>query len=206
MAHVTRSALAAAITVAGVAFTTTAQAALVEYDFEASINSAYGSSAVLDAKGIPTSGQLTGSISYDSEGGVSTFWGDTLVYSFGEGALDLTINEVDVDAEGVWLYASAYADTVAAGEIGLDEQVWVTLYLPNQDVRAGSLPTSLQLTNGASITVATCNAGVRAGLTSLTASNAVPELDPASGAAAFALVLGGVALIAARRRRQVLEG
>ncbi len=207
-ASLIRSAVAAAVTLAGLAVSTAAQAAMVSYDFSADIDSLRGNSSSLTQAGIPLDGALTGSFSYDSSGGWSI--GSTTIIASNGGGLTFTVDQVDVDAGGVVLVANARTDQMQVATT--DGQVWVNLYLPNQTVENGSLPTTLSLQPGATLTVGTglplLGSSVSAHLRSLTASGtalSVPELDPASGAASLALLAGGLALLVSRRREASVE-
>ncbi len=193
------AALSGAVALCGVAFSANAHAALVEYDFEAEIDAVYGSEWALSRVGVPTEGPLTGSFSYDTEVGYHLGG-----LTFATEGVKLDVHELDRTGGSRMLSSNAYSENL--GIAGFDRGMWFSLYLPGQDISSGSLPTTLSLQDGATLRIGVGpfrGGSVMAGLTSLNQSGtAVPELDPGSGAASLALVFGGLAMFAPRRRRR----
>jgi hypothetical protein len=206
-------AVAAAVAVAGLGATTAARAELVSYDFTATISQA--DAKEVGAIGLPTTGTISGSFSYDTDkgwyGGSNT-WADP--------TLQLTIDQVSEDASwSTWMAVEYNQQTLTVAEDAKSSGVnyWARLLLTGQpDVTAqdnGALPTSLTLDGAAGGTLTlylsqdfnSGDADLVATLQTLTPSGtspvSTPELDPRSGAGALALMIGAVGVVLGRRRR-----
>ncbi len=188
-----------------------AHAEVVTYNFAALIGSA--DTTELGLVGLPASGQITGSLTYDSDAG---WWGGS--NSYADPSLELTIDQMPpTTTTATWLtveynqgqflihqdqYSSSYT------------QVGARLTLTGQSATIGELPSSLSFGTGSAGTLQLFIGGnfgdvdLSAKLTSLTpagsssAGASTPELDPASGGAVLALVLGGATVLVANRRRR----
>lgn len=195
MAHpiLLRTTVAAATALAGLAFSATAQAETVSYEFTANVTSV--SSPEL-GETLSVGEQLTGSFSYD----------DAAIALGGMADPTLQIDQIEVingENGGVWLLG---ANFFAQAESDYRGNYTVGLFLPNVGLeRDGSLPSSLNYA-GARLEVRYYGLpALSASVTSMSTRSSVPELDPVSGAGALALLAGGVAMMYGRRRRQVLS-
>jgi hypothetical protein len=188
--------------------TTAAQAEVVTYDFTANIDSA--DAAELDLVGLPASGAITGSFAYDTEAG---WWGGS--NSYADPSLALTIDQMPPSTTtATWLAVEYNAGAFTIHQDAYDSsytQIGARIDLSGQEATAGSLPSTLSFGGGAGGLLRLFIGGdfadidLSATLTSLSLAGATstPELDPASGGAAFALLLGGAALVMGNRRRRV---
>ncbi len=195
MAHpvLLRTVVAAATALTGLAFSVTAQAETVSYDFTANVTSV--SSPELGAT-LSVGSQLTGSFSYD----------DAAPAIGGLADPTLQIDQIEVingANGGVILWGSNF---IARAESDYPGSYMVGLFLPNVRLdQDGSLPSSLNAT-GARLEVRYgFLPALSANVSSMTTGSSVPELDPVSGAGAGALLAGGIAMMYGRRRQQVLS-
>ncbi len=195
MAHpvLLRTVVAAATLLTGLAFSVTAQAETVSYDFTANITSV--SSPELRAT-LSVGEQLTGSFSYD----------DAAPALGGMADPTLQIDQIEVingANGGVILWG---ANFIAQAESDYPGSYMVGLFFPNVRLEQdGSLPSSLNAA-GAHLEVRYgFLPALSADVSSMTTASSVPELDPVTGAGALALLAGGIAMLYGRRRQQVLS-
>jgi len=207
MAHpvIIRTVVAAATAMAGLAFSATAQAETVSYDFTANVTNIPSYSALNSE--FDVGDQLTGSLSYDD---AAKIWSSDVDPT-------LQIDQITVNGGVELRYTFSFADwelhPVFSGETPspYPEGSWlsgdwqVRLFFPNVSVEDDwTLPSSLDA-SGAHLEVSYSGwTKLSANVTSMTTRSSVPELDPVSGAGALALLAGGIAMMYGRRRRQVL--
>lgn len=209
-------ALGAASLFSTFALTSLAQAALVSYDFTASINAAKSDKGELALVGLPSSGVLTGSFSFDSNSGWyggSNNWVDS--------SLTFTLDQLPkTTTTATWLAVEYNQDKFTIHQDGYqpqnnNRQVGAQIDLFGQSqIPTGVLPSSLSLGSAGGLLQLFVGGNFSdidlvATITSLTPSGAraavsTPELDPASGGVALVLVLGGGALMLGRRRQDAL--
>lgn len=205
-----RAAISGAATLAVLALATAAHAEVVTYDFTATIDSA--DATEIAAVGLPASGELSGSFTYDTEAGWyggSNMWADP--------SLDLSIDQMpETRTTSAWLaveYNQGEFKLHTDGEDSGHSQVGARLKLSGQEAELGSLPTSLAFGGGAGGVLELFIGGdfgdidTSATITSLSLSGGssaeTPELDPASGSAALVVLFGGAALMMGERRRRL---
>jgi hypothetical protein len=188
-----------------------AHAEVVTYNFAALINSA--DSTELKLVGLPASGQITGSLTYDSDAG---WWGGS--NSYADPSLDLTIDQMPpTTTTATWLTVEYNQGQFLIHQDQYNSsytQVGARLTLTGQSATVGDLPSSLAFGSSSGGTLQLFIGGnfgdvdLSAKLTSLTRAGSAtvgasaPELDPASGGAVLALVLGGATVLVANRRRR----
>lgn len=206
--RIQRASLSSAAALALLAGVSAAQAEIVSYDFTALIDSA--DATELSSVGLPASGELTGSFTYDSSAG---WWGGSNIWA--DPSLDLTIDQMPASTRTSGrVQVQYYGGEFLVHEDAYDSsyaQVGAQVQLSGQNIaNNGTLPSSLSLGGGSAGLLQIFIGGdfsdvdLSATLTSLVRAGAAqtPELDPASGAAAFVLLLGGAALMAGERRRR----
>lgn len=205
-----RKAISGGAALAVLALATAAYAEVVTYNFTATIDSADANE--LATVGLPASGELSGSFTYDTEAGWyggSNMWADP--------SLDLSIDQMpETRTTSTWLaieYNQGEFKLHTDGEDTGHSQIGARLKLNGQEAEHGSLPTSLAFGGGAGGVLQLFVGGdfgdidASATITSLTraggGSAETPELDPASGSAALVVLFGGAALMIGERRRRL---
>lgn len=211
MLSIARHALSSAAALAVLAGVTSAQAEVVTYYFTATIDSA--DAYELDSIGFPNSGDLSGSLTYDTSKG---WWGGSNVWA--DPSMDLTIDQMPPTTDTSTYLTMEYN----AGELDIHNdsydssysQVGARVELTGQSAAPGSLPSTLAFGGGAGGVLTLFVGGnfsdidLTATLTSLsqTVAASTPELDPAAGGAALVLLLGGAFLLMGGDRRRRFVG
>ncbi len=208
-----RKALCSASALAILGLTSAAHAEVVTYDFSALIGSA--DQTELNLVGLPASGVLTGSLSYDTDAG---WWGGS--NSYADPSLNLTLDQMPPSTTtATWLTVEYNQGKFLIHQDAYNPsytQIGARLTLTGQSATAGELPSSLAFGAGSSGILQLFIGGnfndvdLTATLTSLApaggattgGATSTPELDPASSGAVLALLLGGATVIAASRRRR----
>lgn len=197
--------------IAALAVVTSASAARAEvltYNFTGIVSSL--DAAELATIGLAPLSAISGSFSYDTDAG---WWGGS--NNWADPSLALTVDQLPpTTMTSTWLTVEYNQGTFQLHRDAYSSnQVGARLTLSGQEIQdlgsTGALPSSLSFGSGASGILQLFLGGnfgdidLTATLTSLTAagSTSVPELDPASGAAAMVLVLGGATVLLGRRRR-----
>lgn len=203
-----RKVLGSAAALAILAGASAAHAEVVTYNFSAQIQSADANE--LRLVGLPASGTITGSLTYNTSAG---WYGGS--NSYADPSLNLTIDQLPpTTTTATWLTVEYNQGQFLIHEDAYNPtntQVGARVTLTGQQAQVGSLPSSLSFGSGAGGLLQVFVGGnfndvdLSARLTSLTRAGgaSTPELDPASGGAVLVLLLGGVTVVAAKRRRRV---
>jgi hypothetical protein len=209
MKHYQRVLMAGLAAAATLGVAAAAQAEPITYQFTGSIQSA--NEAELGATGLPTTGEITGSFTYDPEAGWN---GGSNVWS--DGSMSFTIDGMSpTTTSSVWLGIEYNQGVFTIDKTAYSDSInWLQaeVLLNGQSAPVGDLPTSLSLDGNGTGTLSlfindSGSADLVATITSLAppgAATSTPELDPASGAGALALLLGGAAVMLAGRRRRLI--
>lgn len=212
MLPIRRFAFSSATALAVLAGVTSAHAEVVTYYFTATIDSA--DEAELSTIGFPSSGDLSGALSYDTDAG----WG-SIVGSWSSDYVDpnlsLDIDQMPAGSDpSTIMVMNEWTDNlqVVSNSQVSDSNVTASLKLTDQDASWGSMPSSLSFGGSSSGILKLFVGGdfsdvdLRATLTSLVqgVASRAPELDPKAGGAALVLLLGGAFLLMGDRRRRFI--